>query len=112
MLWARGYLRAMSLHKEAWEPLVRDRRLADRLVMPLLALLPDSEQDAGGVLSYEQRSSLVRVLPDVVLATKAFWTGSWHPLLDAPMQRERKIGRNDPCPCGSGKKYKRCCGAL
>ena len=21
----------------------------------------------------------------------------------------RKIGRNDPCPCGSGKKYKRCC---
>jgi len=22
----------------------------------------------------------------------------------------RKIGRNDPCPCGSGKKYKRCCG--
>ncbi len=23
----------------------------------------------------------------------------------------RKVGRNDPCPCGSGKKYKRCCGA-
>ena len=21
-----------------------------------------------------------------------------------------KVGRNDPCPCGSGKKYKRCCG--
>ena len=25
---------------------------------------------------------------------------------DAP-----KVGRNDPCPCGSGKKYKRCCGS-
>lgn len=24
--------------------------------------------------------------------------------------REKKIGRNDPCPCGSGKKYKFCCG--
>lgn len=24
--------------------------------------------------------------------------------------KEKKIGRNDPCPCGSGKKYKRCCG--
>jgi hypothetical protein len=24
---------------------------------------------------------------------------------------ERKIGRNEPCPCGSGKKYKKCCGA-
>ena len=23
----------------------------------------------------------------------------------------QKIGRNDPCPCGSGKKYKKCCGA-
>lgn len=24
---------------------------------------------------------------------------------------DRKVGRNDPCPCGSGKKYKKCCGA-
>ena len=28
----------------------------------------------------------------------------------APIRRERKIGRNDPCFCGSGKKYKKCCG--
>jgi len=27
----------------------------------------------------------------------------------SPMKSE-KIGRNDPCPCGSGKKYKKCCG--
>jgi len=27
-----------------------------------------------------------------------------------PFVREPKIGRNDPCPCGSGKKYKKCCG--
>ncbi|MCU6709101.1 SEC-C metal-binding domain-containing protein [Paenibacillus sp. J5C_2022] len=26
------------------------------------------------------------------------------------MQTKQKIGRNDPCPCGSGKKYKKCCG--
>ena len=26
------------------------------------------------------------------------------------MDKKHKIGRNDPCPCGSGKKYKRCCG--
>jgi preprotein translocase subunit SecA len=24
---------------------------------------------------------------------------------------KKKVGRNDPCPCGSGKKYKKCCGA-
>jgi len=26
------------------------------------------------------------------------------------VRKEKKIGRNDPCPCGSGKKYKQCCG--
>jgi hypothetical protein len=30
-------------------------------------------------------------------------------LLDAPAV-SAKVGRNDPCPCGSGKKYKKCCG--
>jgi SWIM/SEC-C metal-binding protein len=27
-----------------------------------------------------------------------------------PKHTEKKVGRNDPCPCGSGKKYKKCCG--
>jgi uncharacterized protein YecA (UPF0149 family) len=30
----------------------------------------------------------------------------------APIVRKGdKVGRNDPCPCGSGRKYKKCCGA-
>ena len=29
----------------------------------------------------------------------------------SPVRSEKKVGRNDPCPCGSGKKYKNCCGA-
>ena len=28
-----------------------------------------------------------------------------------PVKVDKKVGRNDPCPCGSGKKYKKCCGA-
>jgi len=28
-----------------------------------------------------------------------------------PVLSQKKAGRNDPCPCGSGKKYKKCCGA-
>lgn len=28
----------------------------------------------------------------------------------APLKSRKKVGRNDPCPCGSGKKYKKCCG--
>lgn len=31
--------------------------------------------------------------------------------LKQPEKKEKKIARNDPCPCGSGKKYKQCCGA-
>ena len=33
-------------------------------------------------------------------------------LLNTPKAKiaEKKAGRNDPCPCGSGKKYKKCCG--
>jgi preprotein translocase subunit SecA len=27
------------------------------------------------------------------------------------VKRSRKVGRNEPCPCGSGKKFKKCCGA-
>ncbi|MCH6569643.1 MAG: SEC-C domain-containing protein, partial [Acidobacteria bacterium] len=26
------------------------------------------------------------------------------------VRNTRKVGRNEPCPCGSGKKYKKCCG--
>lgn len=34
------------------------------------------------------------------------------PKQNVPVRREVKVGRNDPCPCGSGKKYKHCCGRL
>ena len=27
-----------------------------------------------------------------------------------PIEAEKKVGRNEPCPCGSGNKYKKCCG--
>lgn len=30
--------------------------------------------------------------------------------LSGTVVKDKKIGRNDPCPCGSGKKYKKCCG--
>ncbi len=29
--------------------------------------------------------------------------------VNKPIVKKKKIGRNDPCPCGSGKKYKKCC---
>ena len=29
-----------------------------------------------------------------------------------PLEKNQKVGRNDKCPCGSGKKYKHCCGSV
>ena len=34
------------------------------------------------------------------------------PLIVEQIKSGKKIGRNEPCPCGSGKKFKHCCGAL
>ena len=36
--------------------------------------------------------------------------GSGERSITAPVQVEKKVGRNEPCPCGSGKKYKHCHG--
>jgi yecA family protein len=110
VLWARGYLDGTAMHKRAWEPLYHDRRLVETLLVPLLALMPDPE--VGVELSYARRSELLRALPEIATATKAYWSGDWHPLLAAPVTRTAKIGRNDPCPCGSHRKFKRCCAAV
>ena len=37
--------------------------------------------------------------------------GGGQPIARKPVVKAVKVGRNDPCPCGSGKKYKKCCGA-
>jgi preprotein translocase subunit SecA len=40
-----------------------------------------------------------------------FSGGGDAPVKKKPVKRsEKKVGRNAPCPCGSGKKYKKCCG--
>jgi len=45
--------------------------------------------------------------PDAVSGLNPF--GDEEALEDAPPPPKKKVGRNDPCPCGSGKKYKKCC---
>ena len=40
-----------------------------------------------------------------------YFTDGQDPTKSTVVRSEPKIGRNDPCPCGSGKKYKRCCAA-
>ena len=42
------------------------------------------------------------------LPAEPIWDDPWAPV--APVHAEGTVGRNAPCPCGSGKKYKKCCG--
>jgi len=49
---------------------------------------------------------------DDILGEEDSFIDAMPPLNNEPFVRQtQKIGRNVPCPCGSGKKYKRCCGA-
>jgi len=48
---------------------------------------------------------------EAAMARAASAGGDGAPPKRQPVRRGRKIGRNEPCPCGSGKKYKKCCGA-
>ncbi|MEQ9500605.1 MAG: YchJ family protein [Deltaproteobacteria bacterium] len=58
----------------------------------------------GNTITHHERSRFVRI------------DGRWYyddgRMVAEPVKRSApKVGRNDPCPCGSGKKYKKCCGA-
>lgn len=71
--------------------------------------LPDGKEALGVV--YERLVDLADEMGDTAE------TAHYQKLLDAMMAAgststatTKKVGRNDPCPCGSGKKYKKCCG--
>jgi uncharacterized protein YecA (UPF0149 family) len=63
----------------------------------------------------EFRKSLTATEPPARLThalAGLWWDGKGRLGTRATDRVKSKIGRNDPCPCGSGKKYKRCCGAI
>jgi uncharacterized protein len=111
-LWAQGYLICIQHHDDAWRPLLSKRHLVERLVAPLLTLIPGDDEPGEETLTPEQRSELIDALPFVMHGSWSFWHDVDHPLIEVQPERRVKVGRNDPCPCGSGKKYKRCCGSV
>jgi uncharacterized protein YecA (UPF0149 family) len=64
------------------------------------------------ILSVVPREKVERVQVAKPL-TEGFEGGKTAPKKIVLTQRRppEKVGRNDPCPCGSGKKFKKCCGA-
>lgn len=74
-----------------------------------------TENDRDGIVEFE--ATYIENGKTVVHHERSYFVkknGNWYYQKWLPLQKtivkEEKIGRNDPCPCGSGKKYKKCCG--
>jgi len=116
--WAEGFRLAVSLRKEAWEPLFTAEGHRD-FFWPILALGLDSEDLSALGLDSEAEEELLRAAPDIlptcVMSIAGFWRGR-RPrgkgirVDRGPSGVRIAAGRNDPCPCGSGIKFKKCCG--
>jgi len=99
------------------DPLVEYKREAYEMFEGLIHRVKEEVAELILKLQVSRRPSVERVLvgspqirePALVGANRM---GENNPLERASLtsRREKKVGRNDPCPCGSGKKYKYCCG--
>lgn len=112
--WAHGFTEGVKLALEAWQPLLQSEQ-GRQWYRPIGLLGEDDygqDQDAL-TRTPKQRHDLAQQITANVLAMHAHWL----PLRKAVYERETaqrlssKVGRNDPCPCGSGQKFKKCCGA-
>jgi len=105
--WCTGYLRALSLTNDAWR---RGGDQIESLLQPLFAFGTPAGWDALDKLNDEEVVSLQQSVTPAVCAIHAFWLERRSPGAGAPFRHSApRVGRNDPCPCGSGKKYKHCC---
>jgi len=67
------------------------------------------EGTARAMYSFRLRSEEEPKRKASVAVTTAFQNGAPTSEKKAPVKKAQKVGPNDPCPCGSGKKYKKCC---
>jgi len=117
--WCRGFMMGTTLRSDDWTPFLMKGKGAS-ILLPIVALA-DVEmmaEELGPDASKElTRERLTAMIPVSVVTTYQHWLGRRKPLdphLDEGEPhpgRGAKVGRNAPCPCGSGKKYKKCCGA-
>ncbi len=112
--WAYGFTEGVALNRAAWKPLF-DSPLGQQWYRPI-GLLGEEDYSADQdewTRMPQQREQLAQQIEDSLVNIHAFWL----PLREAIHERETsqrlrtKVGRNEPCPCGSGKKFKKCCGS-
>lgn len=108
--WVRGFWKAMELAPATWSALVEDER-TKTIMAPFAGFF-----DLGKIEPHEIPADIddrldedAALIPRMILVLRKLARireADNRPALPA---RRSKVGRNDPCPCGSGKKYKRCC---
>lgn len=108
-LWAMGFMIGVSYNEADWEPLLSDEAVS--VLLSAIAMLGVRPHDAVPLPTKKFREIWENV-PDCVLALNEFWRPfRFGEIISARgMAGAGRIGRNDPCPCGSGKKFKKCCG--
>jgi uncharacterized protein len=113
--WCWGFLAGIRLAPEGWQPLLEDEDTR-RMLLPIIVL---GNQDGWELLEtdVDPKMAAQAALDDVesaVVEISRFWRGEWRrqsAVLHQSAIRPRtlRVGRNESCPCGSGRKYKRCC---
>ena len=108
-LWASGFGRALDLRPWAWS--IYDDMAEDypeAIPFRLLSALATAAEEPGVSDLHEDLQKLLRDNAETIIGASV---ESLNRSRQAALQGDRptKIGRNDPCPCGSGKKYKKCC---
>jgi uncharacterized protein len=112
--WAIGFLRGVGLRADDWSPLDDDDDFAD-LLDPMVRLADEFDPETGELreaIPVDERDALVEEMIGNAMDAFAFFQEARERALAPPTLRRDapKVGRNDPCPCGSGRKYKNCHG--
>lgn len=116
--WASGFLMGMRLGGIEWNSYLQDDEHAG-VFIPIFMLFHENDPDPAlrpDPISDEQREKLfagISVGVPKMYAYMAPFRDSKSMGAKRPVtlpRKTQKIGRNDPCPCKSGLKYKKCCG--
>jgi uncharacterized protein len=106
--WCEGYMRGVGLAADEWRAGAPE--IAD-LLAPIRAFTAATDWQAHE-LSEAQAAKLRDAIAPNVRALHAYWLARRAKETQSLARQERlslRVGRNEPCPCGSGKKYKKCC---
>ena len=114
--WANGFLAGTYLRHHRWLEIVNDEERAGPFV-PIWALAYEQDEDPSmrpyeDPISPERREELIAAMIASVIRLYAMFREDRMARKAGASGSALKTGRNDPCPCGSGKKFKACCAQL